>query len=130
MAGPRALVADDNTHLRAWDRRVLEEAGYEVCEAADGPALVRTWAADGPFDVAVVDVRMPPPTGLRAAALARKRGDRTPVVFVTGADDDDLAASVRQLSPAVLLLKPFAGEDLLRAVRGVVEAARRGPTTG
>ncbi len=125
MTGARALVADDNAHLRVWNRRVLEEAGYEVHEAGDGPALEHALETEGPFDVAVVDVRMPPPTGLRAVAVARQRGDGTPVVFVTGVNDEDLEATVRQLAPAALLIKPFGGDELLHAVRSVVGTTRR-----
>ena len=123
MCSARALVADDNLHLRAWGRRVFEQAGFEVVEASDGRELEGALRELGPFNVAVVDIRMPPPTGLRAVALARARGDRTPVVFVTGVEDDDLPATIRQLGPAVLLLKPFDGDDLLNAARRVMEAA-------
>ena len=60
--------------LRDGLRRMLEDEGFEVVEAADnGPSLLRALITHRP-DVAVVDVRLPPTftnEGVRAAVEAR-----------------------------------------------------------
>src|ERR1044072_3543330 len=57
----RVVVADDSVLLREGLVRLLEESGFEVVgQAGDAEDLMRKVGAHKP-DVAVVDVRMPPP---------------------------------------------------------------------
>nr|WP_203596552.1 response regulator transcription factor [Actinomadura bangladeshensis] len=74
------MLAEDSTLLREGLVRLLAEEGHEVAAAVgDGDALLAAMAASGeqgPPDVVVVDVRMPPThtdEGLRAALEIRRR---------------------------------------------------------
>ena len=74
------MLAEDSTLLREGLVRLLAEEGHEVAAAVgDGDALIAAVAAagaQGPPDVVVVDVRMPPThtdEGLRAALELRRR---------------------------------------------------------
>ncbi|MEV4676633.1 MULTISPECIES: response regulator transcription factor [Actinomadura] len=76
----RVMLAEDSTLLREGLVRLLAEEGHEVVAAVgDGDALIAAVAAageQGPPDVVVVDVRMPPThtdEGLRAALEIRRR---------------------------------------------------------
>jgi CheY-like chemotaxis protein len=82
-------------------------------------ALERLDAAD----VLVTDVVMPGMSGVELAVRARERRPNLPVVFVSGyTGDATLAASD---DPATAFLaKPFDGDELLRAVRTTLDAAR------
>lgn len=70
------MLAEDSTLLREGLVRLLAEEGHEVAAAVgDGDALIAA-VAQGPPDVVVVDVRMPPThtdEGLRAALEVRRR---------------------------------------------------------
>lgn len=70
----RVALADDAVLFREGLARILVEAGFEVvAQVGDGAALVRL-AREEPFDIAVVDLRMPPThssEGLDAAAEIR-----------------------------------------------------------
>ncbi|SPT63602.1 Nitrogen regulation protein C [Actinomadura madurae] len=72
----RVMLAEDSTLLREGLVRLLAEEGHEVAAAVgDGDALIAA-VAQGPPDVVVVDVRMPPThtdEGLRAALEVRRR---------------------------------------------------------
>ena len=109
----RVLLADDYTQLRRLMRRALEAAGYEVVEATDGPSAAAALAAGG-FACAVLDNRMPDPTGVELVAAARARGDATPVLLVSGSVTPDVLAAVG--GATYLLGKPFGFEDLVAAV--------------
>jgi DNA-binding NarL/FixJ family response regulator len=62
----RVVLAEDSLLLRAGIARLLQDAGIEVVgEAGDLDDLLRKVRAHKP-DVAIVDIKMPPPTRTRA----------------------------------------------------------------
>lgn len=80
----RILVAEDRPCSRELIRTVLESAGYEVIEAADGrEALAR--AADGPIDVVILDLQMPKIDGFGVLASLKKdpKFTDTPILALT-----------------------------------------------
>jgi PAS domain S-box-containing protein len=72
LAGLRVLVVDDNPNNRELARSVLEGAGVEVSEAYDGADAVR-FAVSLPFDLILLDLRMPGMDGRAALAEIRQR---------------------------------------------------------
>ncbi|MFW6598691.1 LuxR C-terminal-related transcriptional regulator [Propionibacteriaceae bacterium Y2011] len=104
----RALVAEDHTLLREGLIQLLELNGVTVTEAvADGPSLERALSGDG-FDVAVLDIRLPPTgtdEGLRAAIAARSRRPGLPVLM--------LSQYVEPLYARELLASPGGGVGYL-----------------
>ncbi|MEW5688366.1 MAG: PAS domain S-box protein [Pseudomonadota bacterium] len=77
--GIRVFVVDDNPVNRELSRRILEAAGAEVEEAADGADAVARLALL-PVDVVLMDLRMPHLDG--RAALKRLRAETGPNRFV------------------------------------------------
>ena len=121
----RVLLADDYDQLRRLMRRSLEAAGYVVVEAADGPSAAAALAAGG-FACAVLDNRMPDPSGVQIVTTARARGDETPVLLVSGSVTPDVLAAVS--GATYLLGKPFEFEELVAAVDRIVgRASGRSP---
>jgi len=70
MVGVRVLVVDDNANNRELTRSILESAGVEVSEACDGKNAVGL-TRDMPFDVILMDLRMPVLDGRGALAEIR-----------------------------------------------------------
>jgi CheY-like chemotaxis protein len=54
----RILAVDDEPAQRFALRRIFERAGYEVTDAGDGAAALRT-VRDSPPDLVVTDMMMP-----------------------------------------------------------------------
>ena len=110
-----ALVVEDHPAHRDLVCAALEEAGWRVELAEDGVAALGRAALVRP-DVLVLDIVMPHLDG--AEFLRRLRGmpwgRSIRVVLATGAP---VPAEVRALADA-LLVKPFEGEALVRAVEG------------
>lgn len=73
--GQRVLIVDDNAGNRELVRSVLEAVGVEVAEAVDGEAGVAA-AGAAPYDVILMDLRMPRLDGVSAAL--RIRSERGP----------------------------------------------------
>jgi len=87
--GGRALVMDDEQAVRRVARRMLERAGLEVEEAADGAAALAALGEAGrqgrPFDVAILDVTVPGGQGgLEILPALRRTSSGTRVVLSSG----------------------------------------------
>ena len=116
--GLRVLVVDDHPANRELARLFLEGVGADVAEAVDGEEAVQA-ASEWPFDLILMDLRMPRLDGLQA--LTRIRGehgpnDRTPILaFTAGADGQDTDSLVDQGFDGVVL-KPIDPQILFAAV--------------
>jgi signal transduction histidine kinase/CheY-like chemotaxis protein len=114
----RVLVADDNVVNRKAAVRMLESIGLRAHASANGSEAVEMLLRT-PYDLVLIDCRMPLSNGHKAAAEIRKREEpnrHTPIVAMTaesGADclDDCLASGVDDV-----LLKPVGIEQLRATV--------------
>ena len=116
--GVRALVADDHPANRELARLFLAGIGAEVMEAEDGEGAVRL-AAELPFDVILMDIRMPGLDG--PAAFLRIRGepgpnDTTPVLAITSDADADLVPRLLTMGFADVVAKPLEPAVLFAAI--------------
>jgi DNA-binding response OmpR family regulator len=119
----RILVADDDADFRGILADGLRDDGYDVVEENDGGRLlvritaIYTFGATvDPIDLIISDVRMPVCSGLDILTGLRNAHWSTPVILMTGFDDDELRASAAHLGAAVLR-KPFPASDLRKTVR-------------
>jgi DNA-binding NtrC family response regulator len=123
------LVADDEPLLRRLIDRVLRDRGFEVTTVADGDAAVECVAAPGGerFAVAVVDVGMPPHGGALALKAMLDRKPDLGVIVISGVSPDPALRELLTTWSAVFLPKPFAPDELVRAVDDAMTArlARR-----
>ncbi len=117
----RVLLVDDDEQVRRFAARVLTQSGYQVTEVPDGESAIGQVEASGAFDLLITDVELPVMSG---AAVVRTAQDRWPLMaclLITGyaeADSLDLEADT------MLVPKPFAPEDLLRAAAEALRTAR------
>lgn len=126
LVGLRVLVAEDNDINALIAQRCLERAGAMSERVADGLAALAEIddAARGkrtPFDVALLDIRMPRLDGLAAARRIRAlqatmNAPLTPLIALTAnaAEEDRQAAQAAGF--ADFFVKPFEAEALVRAV--------------
>ncbi|HKO11235.1 MAG TPA: response regulator [Acidobacteriaceae bacterium] len=78
----RILIADDDAATRHAVTRLLENAGFEVSEAADGHAALSTIQAKQ-YDLVFLDVWMPHLSGLEVLAHLRTGTNRPKVIVMT-----------------------------------------------
>ncbi|MCP2262919.1 LytR/AlgR family response regulator transcription factor [Promicromonospora thailandica] len=117
---PRALIVDDEAPARAELRYLLEELGgvQVVGEAANGEEallLLRSL----PYDLVLLDIRMPGGSGLEVAAALRELPNPPKVIFTTAYPDH--AVEAFDLAAADYLVKPFDTERLGRALERALE---------
>jgi DNA-binding NtrC family response regulator len=117
------LLADDEAGILKTLGRALREEGHELVatsSAADAEKLL----SERPFDVFVVDHRMPGKTGLdllRQLAGAVGEAERPQVIMMTAHATVDSAIEAMKLGAFDYLQKPFEVEELLVVVRRALE---------
>jgi response regulator NasT len=111
----RILIAEDETIIRLDLRKLLEEAGHEVCaEARDGAEAVELVEEHEP-DLAILDVKMPRLDGIEAAKRILEERP-IPIVMLTAYGQDELVARAVEAGVFGYLVKPFRETDLLPAI--------------
>ncbi len=114
----RVLVAEDDGALRAVLERGLRENGYVVDAVVDGVAA-DLYLRSYDYEVAVIDWRMPGPSGLEVVERARRRGVRTPVLMLTARDSTADRISGLNGGADDYLVKPFEFGELLARLRAL-----------
>ena len=119
----RILVIDDDEQIRGVVRRILERAGHEVQDIADGEAGVRLYR-DHPADLVITDIFMPPPDGLQTIRRLRREFPEVKIIALSGGDRSgtlDLRDRAEVLGASRTLRKPFEMSDLLKVVHELLE---------
>jgi len=112
----RILVVDDEALVRLGTAETLRDEGYEVDEADDGATAIAL-ADRTAYDCVVTDFLMPGMNGVELARALRSARPRTPILLLSGYADPEAFSELPYLS------KPCFGDDLLRAVVSLTEAA-------
>jgi signal transduction histidine kinase/ActR/RegA family two-component response regulator len=119
---PRVLVADDNATNRFVAAKLLEVLGYEPSTAEDGLQAVEMAGAQ-PFDVILMDIKMPGLDGVQATRAIRALGGeaaRTPVIALTANADPEDAAKYLAAGMSDVVRKPLKASELAAALAAAV----------
>ncbi len=111
----KMLIVDDSNLSRRISRRILEEAGHEVVEAADGIAAIEQYFLEKPALV-LLDVTMRGMSGIEVLKKLRELDPQARVVIATA----DIQSSTRALTDAGgavgFITKPLSDAGVLAAV--------------
>jgi PAS domain S-box-containing protein len=121
----RVLLADDNTDMRNYIARLLDEHHYEVVSVSNGLTALRA-ARDQIPDLVLSDVMMP---GLDGFELLRElRSDPVtatiPVIMLSARAGEESRVEGMEAGADDYLIKPFSARELLARVRAHLEIAR------
>ncbi len=119
MTKRRVLLADDHAIVLEGMRSILEPDYEVVGEARDGRELVASADKLRP-DVIVADIAMPMLNGLEAIRQLEKADLRAKIIFMTMHASVELAVQAFRLGASGYLLKQDASDELLRAMREVL----------
>ena len=109
----RVVLVDDDPLVRLAVARALQSVGLAVDSIATPLVVADVEARLRQACALITDVVMPGMMGPDLVDELRRRGCRTPVIFVSGYADHALLARIRSASGASLLPKPFTAEDIL-----------------
>jgi CheY-like chemotaxis protein len=123
-ARTRVLVVDDDLASRILVAILLEKGGYSPTAVGTvSRALERIESAG--TDVVVTDLIMPGRGGLELLESLRERARHTPVIVMTGSDDEELAGRALELGAEVVLGTLYLVEELHAAVAAALNGATR-----
>ncbi len=119
----RILLVEDEGLIRVTLAETLEEAGYQVVEAATGDEACGLIGGLNGFDVLLTDIQMPGSAdGIAVAQHFHAQHPNAPIVFMTGRPD--MLSRIGRLTPSeALLRKPFRPRQMLDALNGLLSRA-------
>jgi CheY-like chemotaxis protein len=118
----RILVVDDDPQVRRMGKRVITQLGYEVVTAQSGKeALDLFEAAPLGYSVIITDYNMPKMTGLELASKLSARGNRVPVILMSGYGDKMTREKIETAGIRVFLQKPANKKQIDKAIRQALE---------
>lgn len=116
------LLAEDNDHVRAVTRMVLESAGFAVVLATSGAEAVERFEADPTaIDVLLFDVKMPGMSGPAALRKIHAIAPAFPAVLMSGYDE----GLTQDLPDTPFIHKPFELEELVEMLREAMRERQR-----
>jgi DNA-binding NtrC family response regulator len=116
----RLLVADDEVYIREGLRDALQRPGRSVDIAPDGHAARRA-LEQAPYEVVLLDLRMPGPTGLELLVELRDRHPDTQAVLLTAHGNVDTAVEAMKAGAFDFLTKPVDLDHLRLVVDRALE---------
>ena len=118
MSEPGAiLLVDDDEVFRERLARALRDRGHLVVTAGDGPSALAAAGAHKPA-FAVLDLRMPGPTGLSLIGPLREAAPGARVVVLTGYGSITSAVEALRAGAHDYLSKPVDADQVIAALTG------------
>ncbi|WP_420466813.1 response regulator [Panacagrimonas sp.] len=115
----RALVIEDDPHLRGQVTQMFADEGFAVDQAADGENGMYM-ATEYPVDIAIIDLGLPGASGIDIIRKARKAGRGFPILILTARDGWQTKVEGLEAGADDYLVKPFHREELLARARALL----------
>jgi signal transduction histidine kinase/DNA-binding response OmpR family regulator/HPt (histidine-containing phosphotransfer) domain-containing protein len=122
LRGMKVLVVDDNATSRDILQEMLESFSFEVTVAASGPEGItelESANADKPFELVVMDWKMPDMDGLEASRRIKNHGGLSKIpaiVLVTAYGREEVMQQAEEVGLEGFLLKPVSPSMLFDAI--------------
>ena len=111
---PTVLIVEDDLPLRAALSAALSAQGFDAREAGGVSDALERMAADD-IDVVLSDIGMPG-NGYNLLAKVRELRPGTPVILMTGIEEDDDGRRAREAGAYAYLIKPIQLSVLKRTL--------------
>jgi DNA-binding NtrC family response regulator len=118
-----ALVVDDDIAVCRILHRMLSEERYTVQTSqsvADALGIIE----QKPFDLYVMDYKLPDGSGLDVAERIRSKGSEAPIILMSGYDASAVTLRAEKLCISDFLVKPFSREIICNAVKKAIGPAK------
>ena len=116
---PVVHVIDDDASIRESAAFLLESAGFRARTYATCAEYLDSPPTPGPGCI-VLDLRLPGMSGLEMQRELIARGERLPIIFITGHGDTATAVRAMKNGAVEFLEKPYAPEALLASVEDAI----------
>ena len=115
----KILVIDDEAVVLESCRKILSSEGFEVAPVPTVDDAL-TALEQGQFALLLIDIKMPERDGLYLMDVLRERGEKIPMVVMSGYHTAEAMDEARRRGAVAFIPKPFTPDELLSTVRGVI----------
>jgi CheY-like chemotaxis protein len=119
----KILIVEDEFLSRDNLCKFLGSEGYIIREASNGAEALEKLASES-FDLVITDFVMPHVDGLRLIELVRDKWPQLPVILITGYLSANAGQIILAGRAAQIITKPINLEDLLTAVKRILDTVR------
>lgn len=116
----KVLVVDDEAVVRESYQRSLAGGNYKVRGALNGEEALRLMESE-PWDVVLVDIRMPGMDGITLLKHIKERWPESEVVVITGYSTIETAKEAVRLGAYNYLEKPLGPQEVVAATSSAVQ---------
>lgn len=120
MTKPRILLVDDEARFRTNLQKMLGTQELAATAKGSGAEALEELRRQ-PYDVVILDIRMPGMDGLTTLAEIKKINPEVEVIILTGHASMDAAMEINKLGGYDYLMKPCPLEDLLLKIDAAYE---------
>ena len=115
----KIMIVDDDPNIRELVSALLQNHGFEACEAIDGRDAMQKITNDNP-DLVIIDIMMPNMDGFELCRNLRRYYENMPVLMLTA--KGELASKVKGfgLGADDYLTKPFEGDELILRIQALL----------
>ena len=114
------LIVDDEKLLVRTLSNVLREAGYRIAVAGSAEQAERHVFGETPFDLIVVDNRLPRESGIEMLRRVRDGAVKSKVILMTAYETPEVKAEAKRLKVDRYLRKPFDLTALVDEVKELI----------
>ena len=112
----RVMLVEDDSGMRQVLSRLLQTSGFSsVSEVGDGQEAL-TALASTQVDLIITDCVMPRMDGVALVTALRARGDRTPVIMLSGQEDPHVVVRAIRAGVNNYIPKPIRPEQFLEKI--------------
>ena len=113
----RVLVVDDEALIRWSLVQTLNDSGHETAEAMDAASAIRAVRdSSRPFDVALLDLRLPDSRGLELLSEVRRLAPATRVILMTAYGTPEIVQGALDMGAFLVVGKPLEMSDITALV--------------
>ena len=117
----KVLVVEDEMKIARLLHDYLQQAGFVVLEATDGPTAIATARQEKP-DMILLDLGLPGMDGLDVARRLRSNSS-VPIIMVTARSEETDRVVGLELGADDYIIKPFSPKELIARIRAVLRRA-------
>ena len=119
MTDRRILIVDDELSVRSSLQEWFQEDGFQVETAEDGHAALRAMER-GPYDIVLLDLKMPGLDGISVQKRVREIDPEATVIILTAYASVQTAVEALKLGAFDYVTKPVDPDDLSNLVRNAL----------
>ncbi len=112
------LVVEDSDAIRLPLVYLLEQEGYEVLQAADGPEALMRFGSNEP-GLVLLDLMLPGLSGLEVCRAIRQKS-QVPIIMLTAKDTEADIVTGLELGADDYMTKPYSAGELKARIRAVL----------